>query len=355
MPLSPPLREAPRYPITFAIGVGAIIVSVRWWFLHDLRGFAPASGSLLHEPWTLLTSTFPHVDVIHLLFNLIWWWTFATRIERAWGPLRLLAIFGFLGIVSSGAEVALLRGGVGLSGVVYGLCALIWVVQRKYPDLQGVVTTRVMQMFAFWFVLCIVLTIANVWHVGNIAHGAGALAGWVLGRCIIADKRRTAWLATVLALVAATCVGATVARPWVNLTSMVSSDAALGYRALVDGKYDDAVRYLEAANLKQPDNTIILTNLGLAYQHKDRYHDALGVYKQAVSVDPALRPKLASTIAAILDHEAVGATKRGDRAHAKALVREALMWDPGDEYARKTLEWLGSAESELKQSTLPPE
>ena len=89
MPLNPPLRAAPRFPVTSLIAIASIALSLRWWLAHSLSGCVP-SGSVLAEPWTLITCILPHGNVIHLAFNLYWWWYFATRLEHVWGGAKLL-------------------------------------------------------------------------------------------------------------------------------------------------------------------------------------------------------------------------------------------------------------------------
>src|SRR5437868_3520231 len=119
MPLQPPLREAPRYPVTSLVAIAAIAVSLYWWAGHSIDDLVPSGESVLRQPWTLLSSIFPHVNVVHLFFNLSWWWYLGARLERAFGPVRAVGVVALLGALSGGAQFALAGTGVGLSGVVY--------------------------------------------------------------------------------------------------------------------------------------------------------------------------------------------------------------------------------------------
>ncbi len=345
MPIKPALREAPQFPHTSLVALAAIAVSVRWWFGYSLGGCFPASGSILTEPWTLVGSILPHVNLVHLVFNLSWWWYFGTRLERAWGSVRLLGVVVLLAVISSAAEYAMWEGGVGLSGVVYGLCTLLWVAQGKYPALEGTVSRQTLELLGAWFVICIVLTVTKVMPVGNFAHGAGALAGWLLGKCIVAEPRRRArFYAALASLILLVGAGTTIARPWINFSPWMSSKSMRGAIALKEGRYEDAVRLLEDAAKDAPGDKIVLFNLGIAYQKMDRHHDALQAYKQAIDIDPSLRPSLAPSIASIFDHEAADAAKRNDAAAVKLLAEESLRWDPSDEYAQQMLEWAAATE-----------
>jgi membrane associated rhomboid family serine protease len=218
MPLQPPLNEAPRYPVTSLIALGAIGVSLYWWTNHPIDALVPRGESVAREPWTLLSSILPHVGILHLVFNLSWWWYLGARLERAVGAVRTIGVVALLAIISSGAEFALVSSGVGLSGVVYGLCLFIWVAQRKIPALEGTVGPKALQVLGIWFVVCIVLTVTKIMPVGNVAHGAGAIAGWMLGKAVTAERGRAGWWIGLAALVALALWGATVGRPTVNMS-----------------------------------------------------------------------------------------------------------------------------------------
>lgn len=56
------------------------------------------NGSFSHfvtKPWGLLTYMFVHIDVIHLLFNMMWLWAFGAIIMRFDGPKPLLRSYIF--------------------------------------------------------------------------------------------------------------------------------------------------------------------------------------------------------------------------------------------------------------------
>jgi membrane associated rhomboid family serine protease len=336
---NPPLRTAPKFPVSSLIALACLGISLRYWFFHDLTGFVPASGSVSDQPWTLVTSIFPHGSVLHLIFNLYWWWFFATRLEFVWGAPKLIGAVILLAIISSGAEYAFLRGGIGLSGVVYGFCTLLWVVQGRYPALVGTVSRQTLHVFAAWFVVCVVLTIAGLLPVGNFAHGAGALGGWLLGKAIVSRDRRPLWIAALAATLVFAIAGSTIARPWVSLYRWSRSNALSGYYAFKEGRYEDAVRHLEAAKLENPRNVGTMVNLGSAYRMAHRLPDALAAYKRAIELDPAQRAELSQYVAAIFDMQSAAAAKRSDVLAVKNLAEESLRWNPGGEYPKKMLEW----------------
>ena len=79
------------------------------------------------------------------------------------------------------AEQALFYGGVGLSGVVYGLFGLLWVLSRRDSRFRDAMDRQTVQLMVAWFFLCIVLTITGAWKVANVAHGAGCVASGACG------------------------------------------------------------------------------------------------------------------------------------------------------------------------------
>lgn len=348
MALSPALRDAPRYPMTSLVALAAVGISLLWWSGKDLGVLIPSTAGLARQPWILFSSALPHLDPIHLLFNLSWWWLFGTRIERAWGAAALLGITLVLSAGSAAAQLAFSSPAVGLSGVVYGLCGLLYVAQRTCPGLVGSVSPKTVQLFIAWFALCVALTIMDVWHVGNVAHAAGAGLGWGLGRCIAAPpNRRPLRAALVGAGLLAIFVAATIGRPWVNMSGLSSPQEYAGAQALTAGKPAEALPLLEAAVREQPRIGRTWANLGIAYQQLTRYDQAVEAYKRAISLSPGLRPNLAPSAASIRQHQAFDALGQGDYTRAAALAQEALGFNPTDAY---TWELLGAVRARLVQT-----
>lgn len=114
------IRQSPSLYTIILInaGVSAII------FLSSLLHFTgidfffpdrflslPSSTSLFfREPWTLFTYMFTHVSLLHLIFNMLWFYWFGSTVLDAYNDKRL-------------AEIYLLGGAVG--GVFYILANLI--------------------------------------------------------------------------------------------------------------------------------------------------------------------------------------------------------------------------------------
>jgi membrane associated rhomboid family serine protease len=284
----PPLSRLTSYPVTAALGLVAAAVTVA-----SLRGRATSALTMdaraFHgEPWRLIASILPHVDVLHLAFNLYWLWVFGTAVEGTLGIAAMLGCVVGFGVGSTAAEYALFGSGVGLSGVGYGLFAMCWVLARRDRRFVDVVDTRTAQLFAGWFVFCVVMTVANVWRVANAAHGAGAVLGLLAG-VAIARRGVARWSAAALGagVLALALLGATVLRPRVNLSRDVGSDsAALGYQALVAQHTPEAITWYQRALRLNPRQAAWWYNLGVAYGAAGDQVNAAANFGRAHELDP---------------------------------------------------------------------
>ena len=285
----PPLSACLGYPITTGVAALAVVATLRWWTGADIERFMIGFDDWWREPWRLLTPALFHVDLIHLLFNLYWLWVFGSQVEGEFGPGRTLGIYVLLAIGSATAEQAVFFGGVGLSGVGYGLFGLLWVLSRTEPRFRDAIDRQTIQLLVGWFFLCIVLTVANVWKVANVAHGAGfvlgGLLGWTIGaRSIPLRLRNGAVLGTVFLLFVA---GGTVAHPYVNLSKEYGPQLAyLGYSALQNGDAKRAAALYERAVIVDPNVPAWWHNLAIAYDRLGRTDDARDAFSKAASLEP---------------------------------------------------------------------
>lgn len=318
------LKAAPATVVTAIIAVAA---TVAWWSGFDPENLVLQSDALSTRPWVLITTVFFHIDPIHLCFNLYWLWYFGARLEPVWGSARFTGLAALLGIASSAAEYALAGGGVGLSGVGYGLFGFLYYAQQSSPALENTVTPRVSQTFVVWFFLCIAATVTGLWQVANVAHGAGAIVGAAIGRCIIAPaNHRRLRIGATLALLALIGVGATLARPWVNIWPPTGTSAWAGHKALTAGDNQRAVTLLTQAVQEQPDDFASWVNLGSALTGLDRTDEALKAYKKAWMLEPGRRAEVSPSIAWLLAERARKSALAQDFTAAERDVQEALRY-----------------------------
>jgi len=284
-----PLSSCLQYPVTSGVAMIAIVATSGWGLGGDIEPFTINALAFSSQPWRLVTATFFHADVIHLLFNLYWLWVFGTLVERVFGQARTLGLILLLAVGSNVAEYALFWGGVGLSGVGYGLFGLLWVLGRRDRRFWGAVDLPTAQLFVGWFFLCIVLTVTEVLPVANVAHGSGAVLGVMLGWAIAARSAsqrlpRAGLLAVCLALIV---VGGTVARPHVNLADAAGADLAdQADLVLGQGNPHRAIELYHRAIAANDQEPRWWHNLGVAYERIDRFEDARHAYQRAVELAP---------------------------------------------------------------------
>lgn len=288
---APPLAHLPRYPVVGGIGVLALLVSLADWLeVVDVAPLKEDHEILRGEVWRLATSALPHGDPIHLAFNLLWLWVLGTLVEERFGHVRTFLLVLLLAVGSGAADFAFSYGGIGLSGVGYGLFGLVWVLSRRDESFRDAMDVQTVQFFIGWFFLCIVLTYAGVWNVGNVAHGAGAVLGAWVGLAVTARPLLRRVNAALLSLVIIALGAAVYARPYINLSAARADALAnLGYEAIQADRYEDAVRHYRAAiaAAKDAPDPAWWFNLGLAYHILDDYAAAKDAYARAAELDPS--------------------------------------------------------------------
>lgn len=151
-------------------------------FIAALMGFGPAyyqqlSFSFdLSQPYRLLTPILMHGSVLHILFNLSWWWYLGGRVEKTLGWQSLIIITLISGLVSNIAQAVLVGSNfVGLSGVVYALAGFTWFCGRfhgsKYLSLPNNIFIFLLIWMALGFAEVLPVRMANWAHLGGLLSG----------------------------------------------------------------------------------------------------------------------------------------------------------------------------------------
>src|SRR5439155_11490753 len=128
-----------QYPASGGAALLAIAISIMSLLRSDvIDKLAIDDRAFWAEPWRLLTSTLPHLGVLHLVFNVYWTWVFGSALEERYGHFRLFLAMLLFAAVPLAAEWAFLHGGCGLSGVGYGLFGWAWMIARRDPRFRDV-------------------------------------------------------------------------------------------------------------------------------------------------------------------------------------------------------------------------
>jgi GlpG protein len=139
------------------------------------------------EWWRLLTPMLLHSGVLHLAFNLLWWWELGGIVEEYQSPWRLLALTVVIALVSNAAQLLAYGPGFGgLSGVVYGLLGYLWLYPFADPRapfrLRGTIVAFMLGWLALGYTGIFELfgmSISNQGHLSGLLVGGGL--GLLLG------------------------------------------------------------------------------------------------------------------------------------------------------------------------------
>jgi membrane associated rhomboid family serine protease len=335
----PSLALLPSYPVAGGIGlmasaVTAMTLTKRW----SVDAFTIGPNAFRSEPWRLVTSLLPHGDPLHLIFNVYWLWVFGTLLEEQLGHSRLLLLVLLFEATSAAAEYALFSGGIGLSGVGYGLFAMLWVLSSRDRRFTGAVDAATARLFGIWFVFCIVATNLNVMAVANVAHGAGAVIGALVGLAMSARSsgRRALAGGGIAAFIGVSFAGATVLRPRVNLAHDGIASFQLGYQAIQERRYEDAVRSYRETLAVQPNDWKAWHNLGIACEGAGDAECALGAYRRSYELDGSGERRQAYIGVALR----VATNPSTPPARAEQILRDVAALDPDDGRAPRLLEWM---------------
>lgn len=201
----PFVKELMREEISFVIGIiitcGVLYVlalaldlPAAMQFGGVFSAFSPSGDSLLKlgmggyipllygDWWTLVTATYLHAGILHILFNMLWLRQLGPLVEELYGASRFFIIYTVSGV--SGALLSALIGKtaffVGASGAVFGLfSALIYYGIRR----GGTFGTALFRQMIIWAAIGLVLGftrsgVDNLGHIGGIV--GGFISAWLL-------------------------------------------------------------------------------------------------------------------------------------------------------------------------------
>ena len=149
--------------------------------IFDELAFHPTLAQFTDwQAWRYVTPAFIHFSVLHLMFNLLWWWYLGGQIEQRLGSgkLFILLIVGaalpnIAEFFASGPRFG------GLSGVVYALLGYSWLRTRLQPDCGLAMPSALMGFMLVWLVLGFLDMLGT--PTANMAHLVGLLVGLAQG------------------------------------------------------------------------------------------------------------------------------------------------------------------------------
>lgn len=129
--------------------------------------------------WRLFTPIIIHFGILHIAFNMLWLYQLGSTIEQRQSIRRMAVLVIIISVLSNLAQFIWDGPGFGgMSGVVYGLLAYIW-VQGKFNPRAGIALDQnIAVMMLVWFVICWLGLVGNI---ANMAHTVGLICGAIMG------------------------------------------------------------------------------------------------------------------------------------------------------------------------------
>ncbi|MCA9052665.1 MAG: rhomboid family intramembrane serine protease [Planctomycetaceae bacterium] len=191
-------RRTPRTPwrsspVTLLVIVlcGMAAAATRFGEDRSMRGrlhiseYQPTTSGVLGLPeirrgevWRLVTPSFLHFDVLHLLGNVSWFYLFGQVIERTRRRGRYVLMLILIALVSNLAQYLVAGPNFGgLSGVDCGLFGFLWFKSHFRPEAGFELAPEQTVLFAGWMLVCLT---GIVGPIANTAHVSGLILGLLL-------------------------------------------------------------------------------------------------------------------------------------------------------------------------------
>lgn len=123
---------------------------------------------------------FLHFDVLHLVFNLMWWIYLGDKIAKQFSQLTLITLFACSALASNWMQYLIVDANFGgMSGVVYALCGFLWLNHSRYPHGPMLLPKAMIGLMLVWMLV----GFADILYVSmaNWAHLFGLIVGGLLG------------------------------------------------------------------------------------------------------------------------------------------------------------------------------
>ncbi len=141
--------------------------------------------------WQLITYSFLHFQLLHLLFNALSLWMFGSQLESNWGSKRFLEFYFFCTVAAALTTVAMsythilglspVTTTIGASGGIYGLLVAFGVLHGESEIMMFPLPFRIKAKYFVWGIVFLTLVgaIQETGGVANFAHLGGLLFGYL--------------------------------------------------------------------------------------------------------------------------------------------------------------------------------
>lgn len=194
----------PSNPYITPVNITFVVINVVIFFVGEIITKATGNAMFLNagamhpilvlygQWYRLITATFLHSDISHLINNMLLLVCLGSWLERAMGKVKYIIFYFVAGISSSLTSMGWMlysddiAWSIGASGVVFAIMgAILYIIIRHKGKVAGHTLKRYLIMLALS--LYFGFTTAGV---DNAAHVGGAIAGFLLG-IILYRKRKS--------------------------------------------------------------------------------------------------------------------------------------------------------------------
>lgn len=138
--------------------------------------------------WRVLGPALIHFSILHIAFNLLWWWSLGKQIEKTFGLSSLLMLFILSAAVSNVAQLLVSGPNFGgLSGVVYALVGCVWWLGWLRPSWGLSLPKPIVGFLLIWLVVGY-LDVLPV-HMANTAHTVGLVCGCLFAWFLVTNAK----------------------------------------------------------------------------------------------------------------------------------------------------------------------
>lgn len=167
-------------PVTWIVMLACVLVYIAMSLIGDQTVMVwlawPFDPVLKFEVWRYFTHIFMHFSLMHILFNLLWWWYLGGAVEKRLGSGKLIVITLISALLSGYVQQKFSGPWFGgLSGVVYALMGYVWLRGERDPQ-SGIYLQRGLIIFALLWIVAGWFD----WFGMSMANGAH-IAGLIVG------------------------------------------------------------------------------------------------------------------------------------------------------------------------------
>jgi len=155
---------------------------------------------ILQRPWSLLTYFFLHIEVFHLVFNMMFLYWFGIIIQDFIGNKRLVQLFFYGGLAGAAAFIVAMntvsffieKGPNFMNGASAGVFAVVVAAATIRPNYEVrlllIGQVQIKYISAFYVLWSFIETTGSNAG-GNIAHLGGAILGFIFAKNFLAASR----------------------------------------------------------------------------------------------------------------------------------------------------------------------